>query len=69
MFYGRATAGSSAFSLYTAPDESPAINDVATLRSGKVTRELPEVVGPSRHSAGGEGVAHGHELGVGLSQL
>lgn len=39
MFYSPATAGSSAFSLYPAPDESPAINDVATLRSGKVTRE------------------------------
>lgn len=39
VFYSPETARSSVFSLYAAPDESPAINDVATLRSGKVTQE------------------------------
>ncbi|MGZ5415868.1 MAG: hypothetical protein ACXWDI_01700 [Nocardioides sp.] len=39
VFYSHKSARSSVFSLYTEPDESPAINDVATLRSGKVTDE------------------------------
>lgn len=39
VFYSPTTSRSSVFSLYTAPDESPTINDVATLRSGKVTQE------------------------------
>lgn len=38
-YYSPKSARSSVFSLYTAPDESPAINDVATLRSGKVTED------------------------------
>ena len=35
VLYSPKTARSSVFSLYTAPDESPSLNDVATLRSGQ----------------------------------
>ncbi len=37
VLYSPRAAGSGIFSLYTAQDESPALNDVATLRSGTVT--------------------------------
>jgi hypothetical protein len=39
VLYTPKTPRTSVFSLYTAPDESPSINDVATLRSGEVTEE------------------------------